>query len=289
MGVPSVSNILMEKHGMEAKAGRKANCPFCHHKTFTVKPDDSIGKCFHPSCGKFITPFSRGVHPGSALCRVLVEIYHDFHKELLEQEKSHGRAWRYLVDERRVHHQVVIDSMIGVVPRGYDLESKFSALISDVETPLGAKEKARGGLKDQPQKKAQQSSEDHLQSIMEAKEKLQKCIEGGSGWLCFFYTDEHHCIVAIRFRKPYSKEFRYFKPFSRAGLFGHGLFSPYGSEEYQGLNTEMIVVEGEFNQLQLQSLSLRNPKRAGGYVQACAVGGVNNTDYEALHRISSGH
>ncbi|MEW6359295.1 MAG: winged helix-turn-helix domain-containing protein [Planctomycetota bacterium] len=62
MGVmnSTVSRQLKEKHGIEGRPGRKAECPFCHHRTFSIKGDDSVGKCFHPSCGKSITTTSRG-------------------------------------------------------------------------------------------------------------------------------------------------------------------------------------------------------------------------------------
>ena len=55
----SVSTILAESHGITAQPGAKGECPFCHHKTFSIKRDDLLGKCFHPACGRFITPSRR--------------------------------------------------------------------------------------------------------------------------------------------------------------------------------------------------------------------------------------
>ena len=52
----SVSAILSEKHGIAARPGAKVECPFCHHKTFSIKRDDRLGKCFHPACGRSVTP-----------------------------------------------------------------------------------------------------------------------------------------------------------------------------------------------------------------------------------------
>jgi hypothetical protein len=49
----SVSAILAESHGITAQPGAKVECPFCRHKTFSIKRDDLLGKCFHPACGRF--------------------------------------------------------------------------------------------------------------------------------------------------------------------------------------------------------------------------------------------
>lgn len=96
--------------------------------------------------------------------------------------------------------------------------------------------------------------------------------------------------MAVRFRAPFSKCIVYFKPYKAvAGLFGHGLFTPFRSEGGKSLDDFLIVTEGEFNQLQLQSLSLRYGEVTGqntGYVFASSVGGVNNADYEVIRKIS---
>lgn len=96
--------------------------------------------------------------------------------------------------------------------------------------------------------------------------------------------------MSIRFREPYTRNFVCFKPFETVGgLFGHGLFTPYLDQKLKELNESPIVGEGEFNQLQLQSLSLRQSEIRGvspEYVFACAVGGVNNADFETLRRIA---
>ncbi len=56
-----VTQILKNRYGIEAQAGKKAKCPFCHRKRFSIKGDDSIGKCFHPECQKVIkSPNGKG-------------------------------------------------------------------------------------------------------------------------------------------------------------------------------------------------------------------------------------
>ncbi|MBU2626254.1 MAG: ATP-binding protein, partial [candidate division Zixibacteria bacterium] len=73
------------------------------------------------------------------------------------------------------------------------------------------------------------------------------------------------------------------------GLFGHGLFHPNQSHESLAKDLPLLVTEGEFNQLQLQSLCVRINEASGqepDYVNACAVGGVDNADYETIARVS---
>jgi hypothetical protein len=288
----SVSAILAETHGITAQPGAKVECPFCHHKTFSIKRDDLLGKCFHPACGRFITPSQRDGQSPHSLASVLEAIYHDFHQELLAlKDAPHQNAYNYLAAERQIHPHVVADSMLGAVPSGgYDLEAKFKPLIEEVEAAMKASEQAQTGKRGRPKKDKGGVLENRLQFMTEVLEKLRTCLLGHAGWLAFFYTDAQHHIVAIRFREPYAKRFVYFKPYKTvAGLFGHSLFSPYTSAELQALNDLLIVAEGEFNQLQLQSLVARRAEAAGkelGYLFASAVGGVTNADYATIRKIA---
>jgi hypothetical protein len=288
----SVSAILSETHGITTQPGAKVECPFCHHKTFSIKRDDLLGKCFHPACGRFITPSQRDGKSPQNLTNVLEAIYHDFHQELLSlQNARYQNAYTYLVTERQIHPRVVADSMLGAVPSGgYNLEAKFTPLIEEAEAAVKESEQARSGKRGRPQNAKGLTPEDRLRLITEALEKLRRCILDHAGWLAFFYTDAQHRIVAIRFRKPYSKYFAYFKPYRTvAGLFGHSLFTPYTSGELQSLNDLLIVTEGEFNQLQLQSLVARRAEAVGkepDYLSACAVGGVTNADYPTIRQIA---
>src|SRR6266498_5127628 len=121
----SVSAILEADHGISARPGMKVNCPICHHHTLSIKPDDSLAKCFHPQCGRFIT--SHGGSETITLASVLAEIYHDFHQELLQlKDAKYQSAYQYLMDQRRIHPRVVEDSMLGAIPAGgYDLAPHF--------------------------------------------------------------------------------------------------------------------------------------------------------------------
>ncbi len=280
----SVSKILSEQHGITNVPGQKVECPFCHHKTFSIKRDDSLGKCFHPGCERFITPY---VQKNNKFYKVFENLFYDWHSTLLELENGWGNnAYTYLVKERKIHPQVVVDSMLGAVPPSYDVEAKFAPLIDEMKAEIET-EKHTSKSKGRPKKSEVVTSNEI--DIVEVRDKLIKCINGHTGWLCFFYTDEFHHIVSIRFREPYSKHIVYFKPFLKAGLFGHGLFTPYESEVLKELNERLIVTEGEFNQLQLQSLCIRTAESKdtnASYVFACSVGGVHNTDYNTIQAIS---
>ncbi len=288
--ITSVSTQLAEIYGIDIKPGGKGECPFCQHSTFSVKRGDTVGKCFHPTCGRFVTPglgehrFENGLH------LVMEEIFQDFHAHLLALATitDHDSAYTYLVHERSIHPQVIADSMLGGVPSGYDCVSKFDPIIAATEAAVKIKQSENNSAC----RTISQTTEHDLELLIAARDKFRNCTRGHSGWIAFFYTDAHHRIVAIRFREPYSKRILYFKPYKEiAGLFGHGLFTPDQSQGSKPLDDYLIVTEGEFNQLQLQSLSLRYGEVTGqhtGYVFASSVGGVNNADYETI-RESSRH
>ena len=286
----SVSNDLNSKYGIDILPGRKGSCPECGKKTFSIKMDNSIGKCFHPSCNKriILDIASNGGYENISL--VLERIYNDFHRNLLLMEDAKKpNTYNYLLKERLIHPQVITDSMLGAVPTNYDIRGKFEPIIKKAEGQVEMAMQSRKEKRGRPKKFIGPTPDEQLVWLREARNKLEKCVEGSHGWLCFFYTDNYHRIVAIRFRKPYTKQILYFKPFENvAGLFGLGLFTPDQTNNIKELKDILIVTEGEFNQLQLQSLSLRYGEAIGnkaGYLFACAAGGVNNADYEMIKKI----
>lgn len=100
----SISQIVLDQYGIETKPGTKSKYPFCDHKTFSIKRDDTIGKCFHPTCGRYITPTTHDNRLMRKLHNVLKDIYYDFHRELLCQGNDYPKnAYGYLVLEREIH------------------------------------------------------------------------------------------------------------------------------------------------------------------------------------------
>jgi len=286
----SVCQILSDRHGIAAIPGKKVTCPFCGHTTLAIKRDDTLAKCFHPRCGRFITTAEDAADGSGGIGAVLAEIFAEWHSDLLSlKHKAAPNAYSYVVDERRIHPQVVQDSMLGAVPDGYDVGNRFAQLVRELEDAVAAQRHAHGGTPGQPPQAASSGAQERLSAVHETVEKLERCVAGAGGWLTFFYTDARHEITGIRFREPYSKRILYFKlPSAAGGVFGHSLFTPDGGEEDRPLGGRLIVVEGEFNELQLQSLCLRYAESVGStphYAWSCAVGGVNNADLETMRQL----
>lgn len=63
--ITTVSQVLAREHGIDASPGRKVECPFCGRRTFSIKSDDSVGKCFHPSCNESLVATNRKEKDGS--------------------------------------------------------------------------------------------------------------------------------------------------------------------------------------------------------------------------------
>lgn len=281
----SVSQRLLEEFSLSLRPGAKGECPFCHQQTFSVKGDDTLGKCFHPACGRFLTAGHESNASRASLTRVLDAVYQDCHAELLVLAPQQNNAYTYLRDERGFHPQVIAEAMLGAVPSSYDLAPHFQPVIADAQAAVAALQGAKRG---RPPRQLQQA-EKRLQDLTDAQDKLHNCLAHHAGWIMFFYTDAAHRPVALRLRQPYAKQFVSFKP-GIAGVFGRELFTPYLSPQRQDANDFLIVTEGEFNVLQLQSLMLRYGDVTGqpqGYLHACAVGGVLVADTGTIQRVTS--
>jgi P4 family phage/plasmid primase-like protien len=283
----TISQILLEDHSISIRPGAKGECPSCHLKYFSLKGDDSLGKCFHPPCGYFLTIGQDNGQYRHSVSRVLTAVYQDFHQELLRLASGQQNAYTYLRDERGIHPQVIADAMLGAVPSGYDVTPHFQPVLAEAQAAITA---LQGQKRGRPNKQLEQA-EKRLQDLQEAQQKLVDCLAHRAGWLVFFYTDAAHRLVALRLRQPYTHKFVSFKP-GIAGVFGRELFSPYVNPANQALNDFLLVVEGEFNVLQLQSLTVRYAEAIGQpsahcYNNACAVGGVLVADVSTLKRVTA--
>ena len=283
----SVSTIVAKAYRLTARPGETGICPFCRYKTFAIKPDDTLGKCFSPSCSRWVTPTPGDATLIDALHSILIEIFCDFHTALLNQRESTVRnAYPYFVDERGVHPRVVDHSMMGVVPAGYNLDTHFQPVLEQGDAS-DQEEEREAGTRRRPRKATTRLAPNDLTHLTTARQKLARCLHNRRGWLAFFYTDAAHRIVGIRFRLPYDKRFAFFKPSAGSGVFNHELFPPTASPEFPDLNARVLVVEGEFNQLQLQSLCARSAEDNGhppesGYIRAAAVGRVSQADLDTI-------
>jgi putative DNA primase/helicase len=216
---------------------------------------------------------------------VLAAVYLDFHSELLGLATGASNAYTYLRDDRGIHPQVIAEAMLGAVPSSYDVVPHFQPVIQDAHDAVTALQGKKGRRVARQLERAEQQ----LQDLQDAQQKLVACLAHHAGWLVFFYTDAAHQCVALRLREPYTKKFVSFKP-GIAGVFGRELFTPFVSAANQALNEYLLVVEGEFNLLQLQSLTVRYEHATGqqlGYINACAVGSVSTADVMTIQRVAS--
>ena len=169
--------------------------------------------------------------------------------------------------------------------RSYDVTQHFQPVLAEAQAALAVLKSQRG----RPTKQ-QEQAERRLEAVQEAQQKLIACLARRAGWLVFFYTDAAHRLVALRLRQPYSRTFVSFKP-DRAGVFGRELFTPFTNPAHQAMNAFLLIVEGEFNVLQLQSLTVRYAEAIGQpsdrcYHNACAVGSVTMADVDTIKRLA---
>ena len=160
------------------------------------------------------------------------------------------------------------------------LQRLFEPIITEAQGAVGAKHAGRPTAK-------QAWAQTQLRTLEKAKEKALACFKNRIGWLCLFYRDEHHRILSIKLRKPFTKDFLLYKPFPRCGVFGADVFTPFESEKYQEEN-RLIVVEGDFNALALWSAELRYAEKTSvekRFHHACAVGGVDAADLATVRAI----
>jgi hypothetical protein len=288
----SICAILHDEYGIEARPSKKVTCPSCNHATLSVKSDDKLAKCFHPGCGEHITIHGRSNDSISVLSRILMNIYRELHKALIALADIDGKnAYDYCVNARNIHQQVVEDSMLGMVAVGFSVDKYFVEEIEKAEVEVAAEQKKsepKGASRPKKNPKLVSATE-KLELLNSAAEKLGGIIKGKDRWLVLFYTDAHHRIVSMKFREPYTKEIRTYKPTAVNGVFNAGIFRPYRRTEKDPINQHFIVFEGDFNQLQFQSMLVRKAvaeNRDCIYAFACAVGGVNTADVETIRRLS---
>jgi len=309
----SVSQHLEQVHGIKIPPGGKGVCPFCRRdKTFGVKKDDSVGKCFHSACLKYITAGSLTESYKGSLYEILDQIKDACHQHLLDQiGKGKGGAYEFLSRERNVHPKVMRDlHELGSVPPDYDVASAFKpaldriairqkelqAKIDDsLKRRLEAKEgraeehkqgQQRGPASAKSKTEHEKGWENELlrlrgeeQYLEEQRDALKETLAKAAHWIAFFHTDAHHRVKSIRFRQAFDKRFMsYVVSNENTGLFGHALFQPYSDANKQG--NRLMIVEGELNLLVLQSLAVRTAtpgEEGGSYANWIAATGSSCT------------
>ncbi|RQD68656.1 MAG: hypothetical protein D5S00_08470, partial [Tindallia sp. MSAO_Bac2] len=168
----SISAHLNEHYDADAIPGKKIECVFCGKGTLQINREDTLAKCFHPACERFINLNQiKESYTGSSH-ELLDQICVDFHRALLEQQGPQAQSvYNYLTEERGIHETVIKDSMIGVVPDKYDVQESIKELIKGLE-----EKKNRANEKDK------NIIDDEISKIANAGDKLQEIIDYKKGW-----------------------------------------------------------------------------------------------------------
>ncbi len=314
---------LDQTHGIKLRLGDKGECPLCRRDTFSISKDGTIGKCFHPSCGKYITEASLARGYDGTIHQILATIQADCHRYLCEQGRGTAGAWdawRFLVEKRNALPSVIHDMTdMGAVSPNYDMAAVFAPAVAAIDKTLAelqekvaAAEKCHSEANEKKLKEAkavdskarkpaaskptaeEQQWAAQVAKLSESRSWLldqqaaltERCSITG-GWLAFFHTDAAHRVKSIRFRKAFDKAFAQYKPWKESGVFGHGLFRPYVSEANATKN-RLVIVEGELNVLALHSLAVRTSAAGeGGDKYANWIGAVGSSNTLCMQTIAA--
>lgn len=185
------------------------------------------------------------------------------HDDLIQQagkpESLQYSAYPYLAKERKVHPQLIVDSpVLGSVPASLDFDKQCDEYRNRLQMEADSKQR-----------------ESLLDCYNREAKKLGELLARHPGWLVFGYTNAHHKLLALKFREPMSKRFALFKPSDKSGVFNP---IPFDTTENR-LFPHVLLAEGEFNILSLQSLLLQNNL---SYCLAMAVGSATSVDWPTL-------
>ena len=274
----------MEPESNVSAHGSEAVCPTCGKAEVFEHPNGDLRHCF--GCGANIT---------STVPKGLDEMLEDISRTSHQHLLASAEVRRYLVEQRGLHPQVLVDSAIGVIPPDLDVTRLFLPKLEQAEIErervLTAPRKPG-----RPTKKEQEAIDSAIAAVdrlKQTRDELEKFFDGREGWLMFVYTDEAHRIARIRLWSPESNESAESSFDRTSGVFNHALFAPgQPAKAFEQLQGRSIVVASEFDVLQLQSLGARLAQVEGlqpqaGYLKAMAVGDgkVNAATVRALGQL----
>ena len=168
--------------------------------------------------------------------------------------------------------------MIGVVPAGLNVAQLFAPLCDAAEKAL-ADVLAQPRKAGRPTKKEQEAIDVAAYHVERLKERTSQvaAFEEHAGKLAFFYMDAVHRVVRVRVQAVGGGDSSELVLGNTPGVFNHGMFAvgarPKSLDNLQGRS---LVVQSEFDLLQLQSLAAHMAEIEGqhpqaGYLKAVAV------------------
>ena len=270
----SVADYIATKFSLEAVPGKKGTCPFCGKGTFSINSEDTIGKCFHPDCGRHVSSTTMRNEVEDIIQTALKSVMAQCRAALFDGTPLSAQALEYLQGERKIHELVIRESYIGVVPANIDISTPFGAAIQALQISLhGVSNNTRRA-----------KIEEGLEKLGGMQAKLAATTGKALNYICFFYTDDQLNITQIRFRKPFTKQFMSWAGDKRKGVFGLPLM--VASEDVGPL----IVVEGEFNLLRMQSVAIgkgSDELTNKVFSNVVALGSASGPDFDTLMALSS--
>ena len=253
---------------------KKQECPKCGHKTFCLYGDNlEKAKCFHPSCGLYLN--LNMINHGVDYRIIVSDRFFEHSKKYLFKEINgeYIQAFVYAHETRNIPELILKCSDVGACDVLYDVLKENEDLIQElkdkIENTADAEKKGKLQIK--------------LKELEEFIQKLKQFINDNKARLLFFYRDENGLITQIKSRRPYidTKTFQILKVQDKAGVFNSQIFSidEFGkNKSFKKLNSGLIIVEGEFDQLSLVSCF----KNMNINIEVCAIGGANGDIDTAL-------
>jgi hypothetical protein len=274
---------MCAEHNAEATA-----CPTCGQQEFYVSPRDSrVGQCFH--CG-IQRPFEQ---TGNVLTDPMFRLYELTHQALFGTPE--GDALTAVLGEHGIELEVLLQSMVGVLPVKLEATAFFEEATRDAQTAIQSLAASKPtGRPSNAYLAAKAEAESRLATLRRVEEEIATAVRESAGSLVCFCTDAAHNIVGCRVLPPDGQEdnARWIAGASstRQGLFNHGLF---GRTRYSGLMPgpdDLLLVNDCRSVLQIQSALYRAAKTRGesgrdGYGWVAALAGVIDADVvRATHR-----
>lgn len=254
----------MELQSSKSADGAGAECPTCGKQRVFEHPD-GLRHCF--SCGENIKPVAE-----TGISSILAEVFRTAHAHLL----TASHLAEALTASHKIHPQVTVDSMIGLLPPSFSVTELFAEPISLAQQQLEVVKAPRGrGRPSQGELDAIAMAELQLNGLQQAARTLGEFATTTSGHLLAFYTNRQHEVVRLR-TVPVTDASS--SEWGSGGVFNHHMFAPSTpARSLTEMRSRLTLVPSELDVLQLQSVAARlaeaeTLRPEAGYIKAAAVG-----------------
>jgi hypothetical protein len=259
-----------------------AECSSCGKQMVFEHPDGALRHCF--SCGENIrTEAARGISS------ILGEVFRAAHAHVL----TDAEMTEALTAARKIHRQLMVDSMIGLLPPEFSVTDLFAEPVSLAEQQLEVVKAPRGrGRPSKGELHAIALAERHLDRLQQAHRTLGEFAETTSGQLLAFYTNSQHEIVRVRTVSLTDAPTESWE-WGSGGVFNQHLFAPsIPARSLSDMRSRLTLVPSELDVLQLQSVAAHLAEAEtlqpeAGYIKAAAVGlgPISGATVKALQRM----